>query len=72
MESREIGNEVRKNGRDARDELCLDEADSLHPHNSEAWPEPEQPINGDPVLDIEFILLERPIVPGPHSKNEYQ
>lgn len=72
MEGREVGDKVGEDGWDPGDEFRVDEADSTNPYNAQARTQAEEPVDGDLVLNVEFVLLRCSVVPHTHYHHKYQ
>lgn len=70
VEGREVGHEMREDGRHAGDELGVYESDAADTFDPEGLSEAEEPVDGDFVLDVELVPLERPVVPRAHRGEE--
>ena len=61
---------MRENCRDATVELRVYEANASDTDNAKVRAEAKEPVDGDLVLKIEFILLDGAIVPDAHYQHE--
>ncbi|GER27930.1 plant U-box 14, partial [Striga asiatica] len=70
VESREICDEMGKNGRDSGGEFGIDEADAGDSDNAEGRAEAQDPFDGDFVVEVEGVLSASSVVPDEHDGHE--
>uniref|UniRef100_A0A804QG75 Uncharacterized protein n=1 Tax=Zea mays TaxID=4577 RepID=A0A804QG75_MAIZE len=71
VERRQVGDEVGEDGRHARHQLRVDEADPGHAHDAQARAQVQDPSHGHLVLEVEQVLPPRAVVPHVHDEHEH-
>ncbi|BAS72162.1 Os01g0369366, partial [Oryza sativa Japonica Group] len=72
VERRQVGDEVREDGRHAGGQLGVDDADPRDAHDAQAGAERVDPPERHLVLHVELVLPPRAVVPHVHDGDEHQ
>lgn len=69
MEGGQGGDEAEEVGRDPGDEVRVHKADTRDTDDAKVWRKGKEPVEGDLVVEVGFILLYGGVVPDEHDRH---